>query len=273
MMGRLVVVLRGRRMIWLRPAAGAGLLVAVLAGVYLGIRRLLEGSTTVKGAVLHTPTDDTAIDAKTGAVRSLQGADIIVEEQALQGLWNPEHLERLARTYWKSLTVFTVGICRVGYSEDERWVYAIHPKIRLLTMQRPEYEMSENRGIVRWRIEKGLLVAANGRGGDGYLEIDVCRFDYPDWNKARIHVEIEVANFYPQIASKLGRWLYTNTQSRIHVIACHFFLRQLAKRDLDISNVHAFAGPATAEETPDPVPAREKDPAGVGARPEAGSPD
>jgi hypothetical protein len=80
-----------------------------------------------------------------------------------------------------------------------------------------------------------------------------------------------VANFYPQIASKLGTWLYVNTQSRIHVIACHFFLRQLVKRDLDVSKVHHFAGPRRPEETPDPVPAREKDPADAGARPEAGS--
>lgn len=251
-------------------AAAAGVL-SLLVGLFLGARRILEGSRTISGAVLHTPTDDTGLDPKTGAVRSVQGADIILPEEALQGMWNPEHLERLARTYWKSLTRFTVGLCRVGYSESERWVYLLHPRIRLLTMQKPEYEMSAQRGIVRWRIEKGLLVAANGRGGDGYLEIDVCRFDYPDWNKARIHVEIEVANFYPQIASKLGSWLYVNTQSRIHVIACHFFLRQLVKRDLDISEVHHFSGPATAEETPDPVPAREKDPAELHARPEAGS--
>ncbi len=253
-----------------KPGVPAALLV-LLASAFLGIRRLLTGARTINGAVLHTPTDDTGIDPRTGAVRSVQGADIILPEQSLEGLWNPEHLERLARTYWKSLTRFTLGICRVGYSEDERWVYALHPAIRLLTMQKPEYEMSAGRGIVRWRIEKGLLVAANGRGGDGYLEIDVCRFDYPDWNKARIHVEIEVANFYPQIASKLGTWLYVNTQSRIHVIACHFFLRQLVKRDLDVSKVQYFSGPATAEEAPDPVPAREKDPADAGARPEAGS--
>lgn len=246
-------------------------LLALLVAFFLGARKLLAGSRTINGAVLHTPTDDTGIDPRTGAVRSVQGADIILPEEALQGLWNPEHLERLARTYWKSLTRFTLGLCRVGYSETERWVYLLHPRVRLLTMQKPEYEMSSGRGIVRWRIERGLLVAANGRGGDGYLEIDVCRFDYPDWNKARIHVEIEVANFYPQIASKFGKWLYVNTQSRIHVIACHFFLRQLVKRDLDISKVHHFAGPATAEETPDPVPAREKSAEAVGARPEAGS--
>lgn len=254
------------------PAAGVpAALLALLIGLFLGARKILAGSRTINGAVLHTPTDDTGLDPKTGSVRSVQGADIILPEESLQGLWNPEHLERLARTYWWSLNRFTLGFCQVGYSPTERWVYLLHPKVRLLTMQKPEYEMSANRGIVRWRIEKGLLVAANGRGGDGYLEIDVCRFDYPDWNKARIHVEIEVANFYPQIASKLGTWLYVNTQSRIHVIACHFFLRQLVKRDLDISNVHHFAGPATAEETPDPVPAREKDAAGAGSRPEAGS--
>ena len=252
----------------LAVVAGA---LAVLLGIFRSARKILAGSRTISGAVLHTPTDETGIDPRTGAVRSVQGADIILPAQALQGLWNPEHLERLARTYWKSLTRFTLGLCQVGYSEDERWVYLLHPRVRLLTMQKPEYEMSAVRGIVRWRIEKGLLVAATGRGGDGYLEIDVCRFDYPDWDKARVHVEIEVANFYPQIASKLGTWLYVNTQSRIHVIACHFFLRQLVKRDLDISKVHHFAGPATAEEAPDPVPAREKSARDAYARPEAGS--
>ncbi|MDQ3632505.1 MAG: hypothetical protein M3417_14800 [Actinomycetota bacterium] len=246
-------------------------LTALLLGLFLQIRRILAGSRRVNGAVLHTPTDDTGIDPRTGAVRSVQGADIILAEDALQELWNPEHLERLARTYWTSLMRFSLGLCKVGYSETERWVYLLHPRVRLLTMQKPEYEMSANRGIVRWRIEKGLLVAANGRGGDGYLEIDVCRYDYPDWNRARVHVEIEVANFYPQIASKLGEWLYVNTQSRIHVIACHFFLRQLVRRELDVSEVQYFAGPATAEEAPHPVRAREKDPADAGARREAGS--
>ncbi len=245
----------GRR---LRLIVASSALAGLLTGLLIALRAFRAGSRTVHGAVLYTPTDDTAFDPQTGAVRSVQGADIILPEQALEGLWTPEHLERLARTYWKSLTRFTLGICRVGYSETERWVYVLSPRIRLLTMQKPEYEMSADRGIVRWRIEKGLLVAANGRGGNGYLEIDVCRYDYPDWDKARVHVEIEVANFYPQIANKLGRWLYVNTQSRIHVVACHFFLRQLVRRDLDVSEVQFFAGPATAEDTPDPVRAREK---------------
>lgn len=237
----------------------AGLLAALLA-VFAGIRRILAGSRTIEGAILHTPTDDTSMDAD-GKVRSIQGADIIIPADALTGLWNPEHLERLARTYWNSLHRFTFGLVHVEYTETERYVVLLHPRLRLLTFQQPEYEMDACRGIVRWRIEKGLLVSPLGRGGDGYLEIDVERFDYPDWGKVRVHVEVEVANFYPSIASTISSWLYVNTQSRIHVIACHFFLRQLVRRDLDISPVGRFKGPASAEQAPDPVPEREKSPA------------
>jgi hypothetical protein len=247
-----------------RPRSRAGALtglgvIAGLLGLFLGARRLLSGARTIDGAVIHTPTDETGIDRKTGSVRSVQGADIIVPTDSVHGLWNPENLERLARTYWVTLTRFTLGLVRVAYTEEERFVYLLFKPIRLLTFQKPEYEMNAERGIVRWRIEKGLLVATQGRGGDGYLELDVCRFEYPDWGKTRIHVEVEIANFYPAVASYLGRWLYTNTQSRIHVIICHFFLRQLVKRDLDESPVGRFAGPDSAEDTDEPMRAHTAD--------------
>ena len=35
--------------------------------------------------------------------------------------------------------------------------------------------MDASRGVVRWRIASGMLVARRGREGDGYLEIDVQR--------------------------------------------------------------------------------------------------
>ena len=242
----------------LRPVAALGGLLAAALAVFAAIRRLLSGTRTIQGAVLHTPTDDTKIDPRTGAVRSVQGADIIFAPEAIEGLWNPEHLERLARTYWVSLNRFTLGLVRVVYTEGERYIVLLHPRLRLLTFQAPEYEMDRCRGIVRWRIERGLLVAAAGRGGDGYLEIDVERHDYPDWDKVRIHVDVEISNFYPVIASAIGRWVYVNTQSRIHVIACQTFLRSLVRRDLDVSAVGHYAGPLSAEDTADPVPEREK---------------
>ena len=90
----------------------------------------------------------------------------------------------------------------------------------LLSFQAPEYEMDAERGIVRWRIE-GILVSRAGRGGNGYLEIDVRRIPGEREGRAGVHVEVEVANFYPAIASGISRWVYANTQSRIHVIVTH----------------------------------------------------
>ena len=69
---------------------------------------------------------------------------------------------------------------------------------------------------------------------------------------ARLHVEVEVANFYPAIASGLGRWIYNATQSRIHVIVTYGFLRSLARLDLAESRVGRFA---RIEDVPDPPPA------------------
>ena len=110
----------------------------------------------------------------------------------------------------------------------------------LLSFKAPEYEMDATRGIVRWRIEKGVLVSKAGRGR-GYLEIDVQRRPPGPDGRAILHVEVEVANFYPSLASGIGNWFYANTQSRIHVIVTHGFLRSLARLDLAESRVGRFA--------------------------------
>jgi hypothetical protein len=101
-----------------------------------------------------------------------------------------------------------------------------------------------------------MLVAREGRGGAGYLEIDVQRRDSHDYPGSDIlHVEVEVANFYPAIASSISRWVYENTQSRIHVYVTHGFLRSLARLDLAESRVGRFA---EIDELPNPVPERER---------------
>lgn len=192
--------------------------------------------------------DETAMDAD-GAVRSVQAADLIMPSERAEALWSPRQLENLARTYWRFLTRVTLGLIRVKYDDDGRYVCLLFRPLVLLSFQVPEYEMDQERGIVRWRIEKGVLVSARGRGGNGYLEIDVQRRDAPDPDCARLHVEVEVANFYPAIASRLGRWLYVNTQSRIHVLVTHGFLRSLAKLRLAESRIGRFA---RIEDVPDP---------------------
>src|SRR3954471_21252149 len=227
---------------------------AVVAALVAGIRRLLAGSRTIAGVVVRTPTDDTRIDDD-GAVRSIQAADVVMPSEMLRDLWTPATLERLARTYWAFLTKTTLGIVRVYYTDGERYVCLLHPRLRLLTFRAPEYEMEATRGIVRWRIERGLLVAPRGRAGDGYLEIDVRLLPCDVPRKGRVNVEVEVANFYPMIASRLGRFLYTNTQSRIHVLITHGFLRRLARQDLEQSVTGRFSVPAVGDT---PAPRRER---------------
>jgi len=190
-----------------------------------------------KRAVIVDLGDSTSLDWDTGAVRSVQKADLVIEEPALRELWTPAHLERLARTYWRFLTRVTLGLIRVRYSEGERAVVLIWRPLKLLTFLAPEYEINRERGLVRWRIARGLLVSKRGQGGHGYLQIEVCRHPGDDPDHARLHVEVEVANFYPSIASKISRRLYNVTQSRIHVIVTRAFLRSLARLDLAESKV------------------------------------
>jgi hypothetical protein len=230
----------------------------VVLGVTLGVVRRRRGARgrerdeNTIATVLADPRDSTSMDVSTGAVRSVQTAELLLAVEELERIWSPMYLERLARTYWRFLTRVTLGVIRVHYTEQERFVVAFARPFKLLTFQAPEYEMDDARGIVRWRIERGLLVARRGRGGRGYLQIEVRRgANAQVHDRARLHVEVEVANFYPSIASGFGGWIYKETQSRVHVIVTHSFLRSLARLDLAESLVGRFA---RIEDVPDPAP-------------------
>jgi hypothetical protein len=200
----------------------------------------------MKIATIANLEDNTSEDGGTGAVRSVQTADVYLPEDTLRQIWTPLHLERLARTYWRFLSRVTLGLIRVRYTERERFVVLLLPALKLLTFRAPEYELDAQRGVVRWRIARGLLVARAGRHKDGYLQIDVRRClgeDPARPDRARLHVEVEVANFYPSIAAGVGRWFYRETQSRIHVLITHGFLRSLARLDLAESRVSRFEEP------------------------------
>ena len=186
------------------------------------------------------PADSTTVDSE-GAVRSVQAAELTMPRETLDAIWTPMHLERLARTYWRFLSRCTLGLVRVAYTPGERFVVLVARPLVLLRFQAPEYEMDDRRGVARWRIERGLLVSRRGRGGNGYLQIDVRRSDPNAEGWVTAHVEVEVASFYPAIASGVSRWVYANTQSRIHVVVTHGFLRSLARLDLAESRVGRYA--------------------------------
>ncbi len=204
-------------------------------------------------AAITNLCDHTTVDGETGAMRSVQAADLTLSERALGELWSAENLERLARTYWRFLTRVTLGLVRVRYTERERLVVLLFRPLTLLAFRAPEYELQADHGVVRWRIERGLLVARAGRESKGHLQIDVRRIagdgspggsgegssegSSEDATAAHLHIEVEVANFHPAIASGISLRLYNATQSRIHVIVTHGFLRSLARLDLAKSRV------------------------------------
>jgi hypothetical protein len=182
-----------------------------------------------------------------GSVGSRQTADVTLPREELERIWSPEYLERLAGTYWRFLTRVSLGILRVRYLEDAREIVVFGRPLVLLRFRAPEYEIGDDGGAVTWRIDKGVLVAPQGRD-KGYLRITVRRLEQNRAGEDTVRVSSEVTNFYPLIAgwgwfSKVGRIIYRATQLRIHVIVTNAFLRSLARLDLAPSAVGALKAP------------------------------
>lgn len=217
--------------------------VAVLGALWLAMAaatRILRSPRRVGNSLVGRLEDDTRI-APDGSVLSVQSASVDMATSELDAIWSPTHLEQLARTYWRFLARCTLGLIRVVYTEEQRFVVLVARPLTLLTFHEPEYLMDVERGIVRWRIERGLLVASRGEDADGYLEIDVERSGSPYPGRSDLHVEVTVANYYPRIAAAFTRWVYAATQSRIHVLVTYGFLKSLARFDLAPSRVGRFA--------------------------------
>jgi hypothetical protein len=236
----------------------APIIAIVLAAVsaVVAIRRRRRVHLPAR-AVIVSPRRSTVVNEK-GAVRSAQSAEVTVQTKDLDVLWNATNLERLARTYWLFLSRVTLGLCRIAYGEDDRAVVLVFRAIKLLRFGPPEYDFERDHGCVRWRIRDGLLVAREGRGS-GFFSLDVQRLqDGKDgWTKVRI--EVEVANFYPAIAAGFSMPIYKGTQSYIHVLVTHAFLRSLAKLDLAVSKVGRFETPETQSD-PETQSAQESTP-------------
>jgi len=213
-------------------------------------RRLLERHRRARARVtiVHEPQSHGAEER--GATGSRQVAEVTLPREELEKLWSPEHLESLARTYWSFLSRFSLGLIRVVYSVDAREVVFLRRPFVLLRFRKPEYDFNADGGTVTWPINRGVLVARRGRDR-GFLRLSVQRKPAEDGaREVTIVVSSEVVNFYPAIATRVGRWIYEHTQLRIHVIVTHAFLRSLANLELEPSRVGALRAVAEAAITP-----------------------
>ncbi len=209
-----------------------------LAAALLGlvVARMRRRQRLPARTVIVSPRESTVV-SRDGAVRSVQSAELTTTPASLDKLWNPTNLENLGRTYWLFLTKVTLGFIRIVYTEHARSVVFLTKPFTLLRFETPEYTFEPERGHVSWKIRDGLLVARSGRGC-GELALDVRRE-----GPARLRIEVAVANFYPAIAAGFSMPVYEMTQSAIHVLVTHAFLRSLATLELADSKVGMLRAP------------------------------
>ena len=213
--------------------------VLVVVGL-VAARRHRRRGLPARAAIVSPPR--ATVIASDGAVRSVQSAELTLPKAELDRLWTVPNLENLGRTYWRFLSRVTLGLIRVKYGANERRVVFLGRPFTLLRFEPPEYIVEPDHGEIKWQIRDGMLVSRSGRRC-GFLAIDVRRVDDGgDDGKARIRIEVEVANFYPSIASSFSTPVYEATQSSIHVLVTHAFLRSLATLDLARSKVGRLSG-------------------------------
>jgi hypothetical protein len=219
-------------------AAFVALLAALSALV--ASRRRGRRATPARAVIVSAPKS--TVVARDGAVRSVQLAELTLAEADWRRMWNATNLENLARTYWRFLSRVTLGLIRVVYGENERSVVFLCRPFTLLRFEAPEYDLASDHGTVCWRIRDGLLVARAGRRC-GFLALAVTHLEGGEEGRVRLLIEVEVANFYPAIAAGFSVPVYEVTQSAIHVLVTHAFLRSLAGLNLATSKVGRFAAP------------------------------
>jgi hypothetical protein len=219
-------------------------LLAFVVSAAAAIRRRRRRRRLPAQSVIVSPRKSTVI-ARDGAVRSVQSAVLTMTAPELERIWTPANLENLARTYWRFLSRVTLGFIKVKYTSDSRSVVLLARPLTLLRFGAPEYTIEDDHGAVRWPIRDGLLVARAGRGKGGFLSLDVRREPPQEGagtaSPQDLLIEVEVANFYPSIAVGFSEPVYEMTQSAVHVLVTHAFLRSLAKLDLARSKVGQFA--------------------------------
>lgn len=175
--------------------------------------------------------------ARRGPVGSVHDAELLVPPEALAGLLTTSFLKRVASAYWRFLGRISLGLLRVR-SEPRHQVIVLFPRLALLRFGAARYRGGSDWAEVGWDIDRGLLVAREGRGrGSLRIRIQHVVHDGEVAGRARILMRMEVDGYYPRCRgggwfAPVGTWLYAQTQARIHRLVMRRFLRSLARLNL-----------------------------------------
>ncbi len=189
--------------------------------------------------------------SRSGSVGSIQEAIVVLPDSS--GIPDRDFLQRAARAYWRFVNRATLGLVRVVYGETDQTVVLLARPLALLRFRSPSFEIDAGRGSVTWPIERGLLVAHDGRGR-GFLRLSIERAEQAGGDSARFKVRMEVENFYPSFRgsgrfARFGTLLYGQTQQRIHRWVTRGFLRSLARHDLPPREVGRIGSEARASDS------------------------
>lgn len=171
--------------------------------------------------------------ARRGPVGSVHEAELVTAPEAVGPLLTTGFVRRAAGAYWRYLGRISLGLLRVRSEPGHQSLVLLLPGAALLRFGPPRYRDGPDWAEVEWGIDRGLLVAAEGRGR-GSLRTRVQRVTNGDRaGTARLRVRMEVDGYYPRCRGRgwfapLGTWIYGRTQARIHRLVMRGFLRSLA---------------------------------------------
>ena len=214
-------------------------------------RRLLERHRRARARVTIVHEPQSGYSAEDRATGSRQVAEVTLPREELEKLWSPEHLERLARTYWSFLSRFSLGLIRVVYTADSREVVFLRRPFVLLRFRQAGVRLQ------RRRRHRHLADQSRRPGGEARPRPRLPAPQRPPQagrgrrargDHRRLLRGRELLSRHRHRAS--GRWIYEQTQLRIHVIVTHAFLRSLANLELEPSRVGALRAVAEAALTP-----------------------
>lgn len=178
--------------------------------------------------------------ARRGPVGSVHDAELLVPPEALAGLLTTSFMRRVASAYWRFLGRISLGLLRVR-SEPGHQAIVLLPRLALLRFGAARHREGSDWAEVGWDIDRGLLVAREGRGrGSLRIRIQQVARDSEHARRARLLMRMEVDGYYPRCRgggwfAPVGTWLYVQTQARIHHLVMRRFMRSLVRLELSPS--------------------------------------